>query len=49
MLVFALIALCIWKQYQLAQGIFLGIVMTATTLIMAYCLQEIELENENLS
>lgn len=28
-----------WGQYQFARGIFLGIVMTATTLVMAYCIK----------
>lgn len=44
MLSLAVSVLYIWKQYQFAQGILLGIIMTATTLMMAYCLQTIELE-----
>lgn len=36
-LVFILSALYIWKQKEFAIGILLGILMTATTLVMAYC------------
>lgn len=43
-LVFALCVLYALQQYQLALGMILGIVMTATTLIMAYCSQAIMLE-----
>lgn len=34
---FVLSVLSVWKQEQLAEGIILGIVMTASTLVMAYC------------
>lgn len=37
MFILALSILCVWNQDQLALGILLGIVMTASTLIMAYC------------
>lgn len=40
MLIFALSVLYVWKQYQLALGIHLGVVMTASTLAMAYCSQK---------
>mgnify|MGYP004712055379 CR=1 FL=1 len=33
----ALIVLYVWKQNQLTQGIHLGIIMTALTLVIAYC------------
>lgn len=39
MLVFTLSELYVRKQEQLAKGIILGIVMTASTLAMAYCSQ----------
>lgn len=39
MLIFVLNILYAWKQYQLALGILMGIVMTASTLAMAYGLQ----------
>lgn len=39
MLIFVLNILYAWKQYQLALGILMGIVMTALTLAMAYGLQ----------
>ena len=40
MLFFTLVVLYVWKQHQLALGILLGIVMTASTLIIAYCSQK---------
>lgn len=40
-LIFALSVLYALQQYQLALGILLGIVMTASTLVMAYCLQKL--------
>lgn len=43
-LIVALSVLDALQQYQLALGIILGIVMTASTLIMAYCSQEIGLK-----
>lgn len=46
MLILALIALYVRKQHQFALGVFLGIVMTASTLAMAYCLQKTLLEDE---
>lgn len=45
-LVFALSVLSVWKQEHLARGIVLGIVMTASTLAMAYCSQETMLEEK---
>lgn len=44
MLIFSLCVLHVWKQDQLTLGIKLGIVLTATTLIIAYCTQETESE-----
>ena len=41
MLIIVLSALYVWKQYQLALGILLGIVMTASTLAIAYCSQKL--------
>lgn len=40
MLCLALVVLYVWKQYQIALGILWGIVMTASTLVMAYCIKE---------
>lgn len=40
-LIFALSILYAMQQYQLALGVILGIVMTASTLIMAYCSQKL--------
>lgn len=39
-LIIALITLYVWKQNQLVQGILLGIIMTASTLVIAYCYME---------
>lgn len=39
-LIIALITLYVWKQNQLVQGILLGIIMTASTLVIAYCSME---------
>lgn len=47
MLIFALSVLYAVQQYQLALGIVLGIVMTASTLVMAYCSQEIIREEKS--
>lgn len=46
MLVLSLSILYIWQQENLAEGILLGIVMTASTLATAYCLQETEVEEK---
>lgn len=43
MLIFSLCVLHVWKQDQLTLGINLGIVLTAATLIIAYCTQKTEL------
>ena len=40
MLVFSFCILNIWGLKQVAEGILLGIVMTAATLVMGYCLQK---------
>ena len=41
-------ALCARNEYQFALGILLGIVMTSSTLVMAYCLQGTMPENNNI-
>lgn len=46
-LIFVLSVLDALQQYQLAQGIVLGIVMTASTLVMAYCSQKIIREEKS--
>lgn len=46
MLLFALSVFNVRKLYQIALGILLGIVMTASTLVMAYCTQKIMLEGK---
>lgn len=46
-LIFALSVLYALQQYQLALGILLGIVMTASTLVMAYCSQKIIREEKS--
>lgn len=46
-LIFALSVLYALQQYQLALGIVLGIVMTASTLVMAYCSQKIIREEKS--
>lgn len=46
-LIFALSVLYAVQQYQLALGIILGIVMTASTLVMAYCSQKIIREEKS--
>ena len=48
-LVFALCVFYIWKQEQLAEGILLGITMTASTLLMAYCAKETMLNTTDVS
>lgn len=40
MLIFVMIGLFACKQYQLIQGILLGIVMTASMLVIAYCIKQ---------
>lgn len=46
LLVFALSVLSVWEQEQFAEGIILGIVMTASALAMAYCSQKTMLEEK---
>lgn len=46
-LIFALSVLYALQQYQLALGILLGIVMTASTLAMAYCLHKLIREEKS--
>ena len=40
LLLFAVCLLFYWRREQLAVGIILGIIMTASTLVMAYCLRK---------
>lgn len=46
MLVLSLSILYIWQQDNLAEGILFGIIMTASTLATAYCLQKTEVEEK---
>ena len=46
-LIFALSILYALQQYQLALGILLGVVMTASTLVMAYCLHKLIREEKS--